>query len=286
MIDRRNFIKAGAAATLAVPFATLALAKVEPGVFELRAQKASISLAGVKYGASNLWLYNESSPGPEIRVKQGKTVRVRFTNDLERIAPGRAQYTHLLDPSDASVLDDIIVWWIDDDRFDVMPNASNTSRVEKALADGPTAPDIADVTATRAILAIRERATLDPSVADRTLNDFGAFADLLEETQHGSIPHIGANGASNAPINAVSIGGNNRAPNENNANPTAEFTNPKPAIKTMSCPLANNGPANGKATAALNSADIQAAGMIGIARSIRLMIIIIAKTNVIPNANR
>ena len=95
--------------------------------------------------------------------------------------------------------------------------------------------------------------------------------------------HIGANGASNAPINAVSIGGNNRAPNENNANPTAEFTNPKPAIKTMSCPLANNGPANGKATAALNSADIQAAGMIGIARSIRLMIIIIAKTNVIQN---
>lgn len=78
-----------------------------------------------------------------------------FTNDLERIEPGRAQYTHLLDPSDASVLDDIIVWWIDDERFDVMPNASNTSRVEKALADGPTAPEIVDVTATRAVLAVQ-----------------------------------------------------------------------------------------------------------------------------------
>ena len=78
-----------------------------------------------------------------------------FTNDLERIEPGRAQYTHLLDPSDASVLDDIIVWWIDDERFDVMPNASNTSRVEKALADGPTTPDIVDVTATRAVLAVQ-----------------------------------------------------------------------------------------------------------------------------------
>src|SRR5437588_9073767 len=56
-----------------------------------------------------------------------------LTNDLGKIAPGRAQYTHLLDPSDASVLDDIIVWWVDDDRFDVMPNASNTSRVVGAL---------------------------------------------------------------------------------------------------------------------------------------------------------
>ena len=94
-----------------------------------------------------------------------------FTNDLRRIEPGRAQYTHLLDPSDASVLDDIIVWWVGQDRFDVMPNASNTSRVEKALADGPTTPDIVDVTGTRAILAVqgpeaRDRlATVAPEAA-------------------------------------------------------------------------------------------------------------------------
>src|SRR6202142_3878727 len=40
-----------------------------------------------------------------------------FTNDLARIGPGRAQYTHLLDPADAHVGDDIIVWWVDDDEF-------------------------------------------------------------------------------------------------------------------------------------------------------------------------
>ena len=34
-----------------------------------------------------------------------------FTNDLAKIGPGRAQYTHLLDETDGSVLDDIIVWW-------------------------------------------------------------------------------------------------------------------------------------------------------------------------------
>ena len=35
----------------------------------------------------------------------------RLTNDLGKIGPGRAQYTHLLDEADGSVLDDIIVWW-------------------------------------------------------------------------------------------------------------------------------------------------------------------------------
>jgi aminomethyltransferase len=73
-----------------------------------------------------------------------------FTNDLGRIGPGRAQYTHLLHPSDGSVLDDIIVWWVDDERFDVMPNASNTDRVTGALG-----AEAVDVTATRAILALQ-----------------------------------------------------------------------------------------------------------------------------------
>src|SRR5207302_3764920 len=71
-----------------------------------------------------------------------------LTNDLRKIAPGRTQYTHLLDADDASVLDDIIVWWVDDDRFDVMPNASNTSRVVGALGGD-------DVTAERAVIAVQ-----------------------------------------------------------------------------------------------------------------------------------
>ena len=55
-----------------------------------------------------------------------------------RSRPGRAQYTHLLDDADGSVLDDIIVWWHPraddgDDVFDVMPNASNTDRVRDAI---------------------------------------------------------------------------------------------------------------------------------------------------------
>jgi aminomethyltransferase len=73
-----------------------------------------------------------------------------LTNDLHKIEPGRAQYTHLLDPSDASVVDDIIVWWRPDDAeaFDVMPNASNTQGVRAAI--GGT-----DTTSLRAIIAVQ-----------------------------------------------------------------------------------------------------------------------------------
>ena len=83
-----------------------------------------------------------------------------FTNDLGRIAPGRAQYTHLLDPDDAHVVDDIIVWWIAPDDFLVMPNASNTAPIVTALQDaaaahGDGAVSVVDVTTTRAVLAVQ-----------------------------------------------------------------------------------------------------------------------------------
>ncbi len=77
-------------------------------------------------------------------------LQAAFTNDLGKIGPGRAQYTHLLDDADGSVLDDIIVWWHpgDDPVFDVMPNASNTSRVTDAIGG-------IDITSTRAVIAVQ-----------------------------------------------------------------------------------------------------------------------------------
>lgn len=77
-------------------------------------------------------------------------LQVALTNDLRKIQHGRAQYTHLLDEADGSVLDDIIVWWLDDTTFDVMPNASNTDDVVAALGPGAI-----DVTHERALLAVQ-----------------------------------------------------------------------------------------------------------------------------------
>ena len=87
-----------------------------------------------------------------------------LTNDLRKVRSGRAQYTHLLDDRTAGVLDDIIVWWIDDDVFDVMPNASNTDRVLAALGGVDTTPS-------RAVLAVQgpqARALLAPVFPEAT----------------------------------------------------------------------------------------------------------------------
>jgi aminomethyltransferase len=74
-------------------------------------------------------------------------LQTTLTNDLTKIAPGRAQYTHLLN-DDGFVVDDIIVWWVSENEFDVMPNASNTSGVTSAL------PGV-DVTGERCVLAVQ-----------------------------------------------------------------------------------------------------------------------------------
>lgn len=71
-----------------------------------------------------------------------------LSNDLRKIAPGRTQYTHLLDPVSGDVLDDIIVWWVAENIFDVMPNASNTDRVVQYLGG-------VDTTQSRCVIALQ-----------------------------------------------------------------------------------------------------------------------------------
>jgi aminomethyltransferase len=93
-------------------------------------------------------------------------LQTAFTNDLTKVSPGRAQYTHLLDPADASVLDDIIVWWLDDTEFDVMPNASNTARVREAIGG-------VDTTDSRAVLAVQ-----GPQARDRLSTVFPEAATV------------------------------------------------------------------------------------------------------------
>ena len=63
----------------------------------------------VAFDVSHLGTVRVEGPGALERLQAA------LTNDLAKVAPGRAQYTHLLDEADASVLDDIIVWWLADD---------------------------------------------------------------------------------------------------------------------------------------------------------------------------
>ena len=106
------------------------------------AEHRACRTGAVAFDVSHLGTVRVAGPGSFDRLQSV------LTNDLGRIAPGRAQYTHLLDAGDASVVDDIIVWWLDDETFDVMPNASNTARVTEAV--GGT-----DTTAERCIIAVQ-----------------------------------------------------------------------------------------------------------------------------------
>jgi aminomethyltransferase len=106
------------------------------------AEHTACRTGAVAFDVSHLGTVRVEGPGSLERLQRA------LTNDLGKVATGRAQYTHLLDEADASVLDDIIVWWVADDVFDVMPNASNTERVVAAIGGQ-------DVTATRAIIAIQ-----------------------------------------------------------------------------------------------------------------------------------
>ena len=88
------------------------------------------------------------------------TLQWALTNDLDRVGPAHAQYTHLLDPDDAHVVDDIIVWWVAPGDFLVMPNASNTGPLVDAMNDaaidrGGGECDVADVTGDRVVLAVQ-----------------------------------------------------------------------------------------------------------------------------------
>ncbi|MGH9301502.1 MAG: glycine cleavage system aminomethyltransferase GcvT, partial [Acidimicrobiales bacterium] len=72
--------------------------------------------SAVAFDVSHLGTVRVQGPGAFDRLQE------TLTNDLGRITVGRAQYTHLLDETDASVTDDIIVWWRAPEVFDVMPN--------------------------------------------------------------------------------------------------------------------------------------------------------------------
>ncbi len=66
-----------------------------------------------------------------------------FTNDLNRILDGSAQYTLLCTP-EGGVIDDLIVYRNSEDDFFLVPNAANTQNVVAALANN--APNSITVT--------------------------------------------------------------------------------------------------------------------------------------------
>jgi len=82
-LNRRQLLAGAGAAIGSTALPRLSLAKARDGFLDLRARLVPHKLAGDKYGPSDLWLYNGTTPGPEIRATKGDTLRVRFTNELD-----------------------------------------------------------------------------------------------------------------------------------------------------------------------------------------------------------
>lgn len=80
-------------------------------------------------------------------------LRELLCNDIDRVEPGRCQYTMTLN-EDGGIIDDIIVWWWDDSRFWVMPNAANHERVMAMFSARPKC-DVADLQLSTVFVAIQ-----------------------------------------------------------------------------------------------------------------------------------
>ena len=89
-----------------------------------------------------------------------------FTNDLDRIGPGQAQYTLCCDDATGGVVDDLIVYHGSADDLHLVPNAANTPEVVRRLrAAAPDGIEIADQHEDFAILAVQ--GPRSPAVLDR-----------------------------------------------------------------------------------------------------------------------
>lgn len=96
----------------------------------------------------------------------------QFTNDLNRISDGQAQYTMLCNAS-GGVVDDLIVYRKSAEDFFLIPNASNTSDVVAAItANAPSGIEIKNLHENYGVIA------LQGPLASSVLSDLGIDSAL------------------------------------------------------------------------------------------------------------
>ena len=82
-------------------------------------------------------------------------VNSTLTNDLNRIRPGKAQYTLCCNES-GGVVDDLIAYYVSSDEIFLVPNAANTAAVVAALKDAaPEGISVTDEHRSYAVLAVQ-----------------------------------------------------------------------------------------------------------------------------------
>ncbi|HET6627534.1 MAG TPA: glycine cleavage system aminomethyltransferase GcvT [Nocardioidaceae bacterium] len=83
-------------------------------------------------------------------------VNATLSNDLGKIAPGKAQYTLCCDDATGGIVDDLIAYLHHDELVFLIPNAANTAEVVRRLAaDAPAGVEVENHHTSHAILAVQ-----------------------------------------------------------------------------------------------------------------------------------
>jgi aminomethyltransferase len=106
---------------------------------------------------TNVGLFDVSHLGKALVRGPGAAefVNSALTNDLDRIEPGKAQYTLCCNES-GGVIDDLIAYYVGPDEIFLVPNAANTAAVVAALQKAaPAGLTITDEHRSYAVLAVQ-----------------------------------------------------------------------------------------------------------------------------------
>jgi aminomethyltransferase len=106
-------------------------------------------------------------------------VNSAFTNDLDRIGPGKAQYTLCCNEA-GGVIDDLIAYYVADDEIFLVPNAANTAAVVAELQRlAPAGLTITDEHRSYAVLAVQgpKAGEIVAGLGLPTTMDYMGFAD-------------------------------------------------------------------------------------------------------------
>jgi aminomethyltransferase len=110
-------------------------------------------------------------------------VNSALTNDLDRIEPGKAQYTLCCNDS-GGVIDDLIAYYVGPDEIFLVPNAANTPAVVAALQEAaPAELAITDEHRSYAVLAVQGPRSTDvlTELGLPTDMDYMGYADATLE---------------------------------------------------------------------------------------------------------
>jgi len=130
-------------------------ARYESVLAEHRAVRAG---AGV-FDISHLGRFELTGPGGRLAARR------LLCNDIDRVDPGRCQYTMILN-EDGGIIDDMIVWRWGAERFWLMPNAASHDRVMGAFAAEPGCV-VTDLRESTAMIALQ--GPVAPAVFEETL---------------------------------------------------------------------------------------------------------------------